>query len=100
MKQGLNIRDVADAHQLIVLSNIESMNAALIKHGASPEDRLVLLRDVVIDQLKSLRSGTYTLAKIQSPFAKQISTGELSKTAPAFSPKGISEAPSSQESGN
>lgn len=49
-----NIRDHATLQQLIVLSNLESINAELIKKGISREDRLVLLNKIAKDQMDSL----------------------------------------------
>lgn len=63
-----NIRDYADAHELIVLSNLESINAEMIRAHVSAPDRLKRLRITAIEQLKSLRKSVYTLDKIQSPF--------------------------------
>lgn len=72
--KGLNMRDLADAHQLLVLSNLESINAKLIFDGKSKYDRLLELRKVAIEQLKSLRNSSYTLDKIQSPFKHSDNT--------------------------
>lgn len=52
-KKG-NIRDYATIHQLIVLSNLESMNAELIKEGVSQRERLCKLNKMAIEQLTSL----------------------------------------------
>lgn len=49
-----NIRDSASIEQLVVLSNIESMNAVLIHKGLSPSERLIQLNSVAILQMKSL----------------------------------------------
>ncbi|MET4081701.1 hypothetical protein ABIB40_001650 [Pedobacter sp. UYP30] len=57
--KGLNIRDVANTHQLIILSNLESMNAVLIKNGVTDiKDRLIHLRREAISQLTSLKSSS------------------------------------------
>lgn len=48
-----NIRDSATIEQLIVLSNLESYNATLIKEGFSREERLLKLNDMAIEQIKS-----------------------------------------------
>jgi hypothetical protein len=72
--KGRNMRDLADAHQLLVLSNLESINAKLIFDGKSKYDRLLELRKVAIEQLKSLRNSSYTLDKIQSPFKHKNTT--------------------------
>jgi hypothetical protein len=54
-----NIRDEATLDQLVVLSNLEGMNASLIQEGLSQGDRLVYLNKTAIAQLKSLlRRGT------------------------------------------
>ena len=52
-KKG-NIRDYATFQQLIVLSNLESMNAELIKEGISQRERLCKLNKMAIEQLTSL----------------------------------------------
>ncbi len=52
-KKG-NIRDYASLEQLVVLSNLESINALLIQQGLSQLDRLVQLNKVAITQMKSL----------------------------------------------
>nr|WP_303626660.1 KilA-N domain-containing protein [Ferruginibacter sp. HRS2-29] len=49
-----NIRDYATLEQLVVLSNIESINALLIKHGLSQQERLTQLNQVAITQMRSL----------------------------------------------
>lgn len=52
-KKG-NIRDDATLEQLVVLSNMESINALLIEQGLSQKERLVQLNKVAITQIKSL----------------------------------------------
>ena len=54
-KKG-NIRDYATIRQLLVLSNMESYNAILIEQGKSQADRLVLLRDMAVNQMQTLAS--------------------------------------------
>ena len=49
-----NIRDYATLEQLVVLSNMESINALLIQQGLSQGDRLIQLNSVAITQMKSL----------------------------------------------
>lgn len=53
-KSNGNIRDEATLHQLIVLSNIESMNAELIKQNTPQKERLLKLNKMAIDQMRSL----------------------------------------------
>ncbi len=49
-----NIRDYATLEQLVVLSNMESINALLIKQGLPQSERLLQLNQVAITQMKSL----------------------------------------------
>ncbi|MBG0783298.1 MAG: KilA-N domain-containing protein [Bacteroidales bacterium] len=49
-----NIRDAANLDQLVVLSNLESINAVLIHQGLSQSERLVQLNKIAITQMKSL----------------------------------------------
>lgn len=49
-----NVRDDATLHQLVVLANLESMNAELIKHKMPREERVVYLRDMASQQLAAL----------------------------------------------
>jgi hypothetical protein len=49
-----NIRDEGALEQLIVLSNLESINALLIAQGLSQKERLVLLNNTAITQMSSL----------------------------------------------
>lgn len=49
-----NIRDFATIEQLVVLSNLESINAVLIHQGLSQPERLTQLNRIAIIQMKSL----------------------------------------------
>ena len=49
-----NIRDMATIEQLVVLSNLESINAVLIHQGLSQSERLHQLNQIAITQMKSL----------------------------------------------
>ena len=49
-----NIRDEATLQQLIVLSNMEAMNADFIRQGLSQSDRLVRLHQSAIQMMESL----------------------------------------------
>jgi hypothetical protein len=53
-----NMRDYATAEQLVVMANLESLNAQLIKQNISFEDRLVNLNEVAIEQLQLLLNYT------------------------------------------
>jgi len=49
-----NIRDYATLEQLVVLSNMESINALLIQQGLPQSERLTQLNKAAITQMKSL----------------------------------------------
>ena len=49
-----NIRDEASLQQLIVLSNMESLNAVFIRQGKSQKERLLLLNESAKQMMKSL----------------------------------------------
>ena len=49
-----NIRDTATLEQLVVLSNLESINAVLIHQGLPQSERLQQLNKIAITQMKSL----------------------------------------------
>ena len=53
-KEKGNMRDYASLEQLIVLSNIESINALLLSQKISQGERLIQLNNVAITQMKSL----------------------------------------------
>ncbi len=62
-KKG-NIRDYATLEQLVVLSNMESINALLIRQELSQQERLLQLNKVAITQMKSLLSSN-TMKKLK-----------------------------------
>lgn len=49
-----NMRDDATLEQLVVLSNLESINAVLIRQGVSQSERLEQLNEIAITQMTSL----------------------------------------------
>jgi hypothetical protein len=49
-----NIRDAATIEQLVILSNMESINAVLIHQGQGQSQRLQQLNQIAISQMKSL----------------------------------------------
>ncbi len=49
-----NIRDMASIEQLVVLSNMETINSVLIYQGLSQSERLIQLNRIAITQMKSL----------------------------------------------
>ena len=59
-----NIRDMASIEQLVVLSNMESINAVLIHQGLQQNERLKQLNAIAITQMKSL-VGNKQLKKLK-----------------------------------
>ena len=59
-----NIRDYATLEQLVVLSNMESVNALLIRQGVPQSERLLQLNKVAITQMKSLLASN-TMKKLK-----------------------------------
>ena len=59
-----NIRDMATLEQLVVLSNLESINAVLIHQGLNQTVRLIQLNKVAITQMKSL-IGNKSIKKLK-----------------------------------
>lgn len=55
-----NIRDMASVVELIILANLESMNAEYIKQGMPQAERLQALRNIARYQLKSVTSAPST----------------------------------------
>ncbi len=52
--QSGNMRDAATLEQLVVLSNLESINAVLIHQGLSAPARLTQLNSIAIMQMRSI----------------------------------------------
>jgi hypothetical protein len=52
-KEG-NLRDYSSVEQLVVLANLEGLNAELIRQGLPQSERLIKLNEVAIFQMKSL----------------------------------------------
>ncbi len=59
-----NIRDYATLEQLVVLSNMEGINALLIQQGLTQSERLLQLNKVAITQMKSLTESK-TIKKLK-----------------------------------
>ena len=53
-----NIRDAATIEQLIVLSNLETMNAEYIRQGLSQSERLWNLNRIAVYQINSILNGS------------------------------------------
>ena len=60
-----NIRDMATIEQLVVLSNLESINAMLIHQGMGQSERLVKLNQMAITQMNSLLIHQESMKKLK-----------------------------------
>jgi len=60
-----NIRDYATLEQLVVLSNLESINAVLIHQNLSQNQRVQQLNNIAITQMKSLLGNNHILKLTQ-----------------------------------
>jgi KilA-N domain len=63
-----NMRDHATIEQLVVLSNLESLNSVLIHQGVPSAERLRQLNEIAIVQVRSL---------LASPTVKQLTAGKM-----------------------
>ncbi len=61
-----NMRDYATLEQLVVLSNLESINAVLIHQESEQPERLLQLNGIAISQMKSLL-GAGALKRLGEP---------------------------------
>jgi len=61
-KKGMNIRDIASINELAVLSNLESMNAELIKGGMEKGERYLKLKEISNYQLTILNEKDFMKA--------------------------------------
>ncbi len=53
-----NLRDHAPLEQLVVLTNLESLNSVLIRQGLPQPERLATLNDIAITQMRTLLSAS------------------------------------------
>lgn len=61
-KKGMNVRDIASINELAVLSNLESLNAELIKSNIDKQKRFEKLREISIYQLTILNEKDFMKA--------------------------------------
>ncbi len=60
-----NMRDYASIQELLVLSNLESMNAYFIEQQVSQPERMKRLREIAETQLRNL-AGNASTAKLEN----------------------------------
>ena len=66
VSQKGNIRDYATLSQLLVLENMERYNSILLEQGKSQAERLQLLNQLAIRQLKAIEEiGTNEIKKLE-----------------------------------
>ena len=68
-KEKGNIRDSANLTQLIILANLEMLNAEFIKAELQQRERLQKLHDIAVSQLKSI-SNSASVKRLQERFEK------------------------------
>lgn len=64
-KKG-NIRDYATVEQLLILTNLENMNAYLIEHEISQEERLQELHHIAVTQMEKLLANNSSVDKLSA----------------------------------
>ena len=57
LKEEGNIRDYTDIIHLIILSNLENINASLISKGINQSERLIELNNIAINQLELFKNN-------------------------------------------
>ena len=81
-EKGMNIRDIASINELAVLSNLESMNAELIKNGEEKEERYLKLKEMSNYQLTILNEKDFMKALKKLNSKVYIETKPLWTTSP------------------
>jgi hypothetical protein len=61
-KKSMNIRDIASINELAILSNLETLNAQMIKEKISKTDRFIKLREIAKYQLTVLNEKDFMKA--------------------------------------
>jgi hypothetical protein len=71
------IRDSANTHYLIVLSNLENLNAVWIRQGIGKKERYEMMREAALNQLASLQKYLSDPSTIESPNRKKAPPGGI-----------------------
>lgn len=61
-----NIRDYTDILHLLILNNLENINAQLIKSKISQKDRLTILNETAKEQIKILKNNIEGLETLEN----------------------------------
>lgn len=75
-----NIRDYASTEQLLVLANLENLNAHLIKQSVKQSERLKQLNEVAIYQMELLTGSNVLKGLKQLPDKRQFGIGTSNDT--------------------
>jgi len=68
VRKNHNIRDYGSTHQLILIANLETLNAELIRNKINQYDRIQMLKQAAVEWLKSvLKSKAIQDTLIDSP---------------------------------
>ena len=59
VKKGMNIRDFSSINELVVLSNLENINAIMIEEGIDKHDRYLQLTKIAKTQLKTIEGKDF-----------------------------------------
>jgi hypothetical protein len=73
-----NMRDYASPEQLLVLSNLQSLNARLMKWDCDAELRLKILNEAAIDEMEVLLAGS-SLQQLPADTPKPLGKGRKKK---------------------
>ncbi|WP_158990095.1 KilA-N domain-containing protein [Mucilaginibacter sp. L196] len=80
VKKGQNIRDYGTTHQLILIANLEPLNAELIRNGVQQYDRILTLKQAAVEQVKSLmKSKAIQDTLIDSPSIEKYKRIDIRK---------------------
>lgn len=61
-KKSMNIRDIASINELAILSNLETLNAQMIKEKVTKKNRFLKLREIAKYQLSVLNEKDFMKA--------------------------------------
>jgi len=59
VEKGMNIRDIASINELVVLSNLENLNALMIERNIDKTERFNQLRKTALSQIKTLNNKDF-----------------------------------------
>lgn len=79
--KGLNLRDTATINQLIVLSNLEVVNAEMIKRGVERIERFAFLQQMAQEELTSLNKTNVEqqFKRIATKYPVAITNGKITE---------------------